>query len=303
MVLARPTTFVSDKQLATQLNDTSEWQKIHTFAYGSVYGCQWLGQSVVVKWCNYTNDDISQEILMNFCLHHPHIVTFYIASPSAIVLERMDCSLASALYNSSLPPPIHVRLQYCTHLVSAVYYLHTFNIIHGDINTDNVLLKSDTLKLSDFNGSFFINAQSTDHICDTDMYLPLCKRNSIYKFCNKEPSDDIYAMVCVMLQIVLWEKDLYKLLKLEFFERNYMKSSDKHAFITDCTTIATDAISQHLTSTNTLTEDIQKIIVDGFNNNYNDTTVYLKHLQSQLCMLHCNSNIQSKVNSNNESQQ
>jgi serine/threonine protein kinase len=292
-VLSRPTTFVSDAKILQQLNKPEEWIKIADFEAGKVYSCRWLGQNVVVKWCNDQNNDLSQEILMNFCLHHPNIVTFYIASPSAIILEQMNCSLAQCLKTRSEPPAFCTRLKYCIDLVNAVYYLHAFDIIHGDINTDNALLKQATLKLSDFNGSFFQSSHSVDHICDTEMYLPLTKRDPSYTHTDKSASDDIYAMICVILQIVTWQKDLYKLLQLEFFEREFMKSTDKPAYIADCNTIAVRSIAENLDA-HVLSCELQQLIQHGFCGIYENSVTFLEQLQEQLCLLNNNINISTE---------
>ena len=168
---------------------------------------------------------------MTSALHHPNIVSFYVASPSAIVLEQLGASLAFVLKHSEEP---HSALKkgWCHDIVSAVRYLHCFDILHGDISTDNFAFSLDgkKLKLIDFGGSV-LGMNNEPRVYRTE-YLPLTMQGSQEQTafsCHV----DVYATCCVLLQVIFWTAELFDVFDLPFFERQYMHATDKKQYLDD----------------------------------------------------------------------
>ena len=90
-------------------------------------------------------------------IRHPNIVQYLglhhdLSSDSPVLLmELMDSSLTRFLENSPNPIPYHVQVNICHDIVIALSFLHSNDIIHRDLSSNNVLLTGDLrAKLSDF---------------------------------------------------------------------------------------------------------------------------------------------------------
>jgi serine/threonine protein kinase len=270
-VLSRPTSFVSDNNLMEQLSPANSWTHVASGGFGNVFLCKWLGVDAICKWNDHQNDIEEddndeflnfEEFILGSSMNHPHVVQFFVASPSAIVMEHMQGGSLSTKIRTCSIPSLEQRTTWCSHLVSAVRYVHTFGVVHGDISVDNVLFTNNhVLKLSDFGASWFACRAETDKIT-TDRYMPLTllapdadiERDLGYH-------TDRYAMVCVILNILDWNSDIYDICGLSFFERGLMQAQDKYKYLTESLSLAVREVWRKLAS---IDEECQKILFQFF---------------------------------------
>ena len=91
-------------------------------------------------------------------LKHPNIVQFLgtVRDPRsqrlALLMELMDESLTRFLERSTGPLPYHTQLNICHDVALALAYLHSKDIIHRDLSSNNVLLigEGSQAKVTDF---------------------------------------------------------------------------------------------------------------------------------------------------------
>ena len=118
-------------------------------------------------------------------IRHPHIVLYLgiYEDPDnglpALLMELMDSSLTHFLESSPQPVPYHVEVNICHNISLALSFLHSNNIIHRDLSSNNVLLIGNVrAKVTDFGMARLhdLNPRETRPtftICPgTDVYMP-----------------------------------------------------------------------------------------------------------------------------------
>ena len=99
-----------------------------------------------------------QECFLLKGIKHPNIVQFLdtFRDPHSqrlvLLMELMDESLTKFLERSTGPLPYHTQLNICHDVALALAYLHSNDIIHRDLSSNNVLLigESNRAKVTDF---------------------------------------------------------------------------------------------------------------------------------------------------------
>ena len=119
-------------------------------------------------------------------IKHPNIVQYlglcedpYTHLP-VLLMELMDDSLTHFLESSPQPLPYHIEVNICHDITLALSFLHSNDIIHRDLSSNNVLMISNVrAKVSDFGMARLgdISLQSTQHLTftmcpGTDVYMP-----------------------------------------------------------------------------------------------------------------------------------
>ena len=119
-------------------------------------------------------------------MRHPNIVQYlgtYRDSADTrlpvLLMELMDDSLTHYLESSPQPIPYHIAVNICHDVTLALSFLHSNNIVHRDLSSNNVLLRGNVLaKVTDFGmarlGDINLHAtRSTSTMCPgTDVYMP-----------------------------------------------------------------------------------------------------------------------------------
>ena len=110
-------------------------------------------------------EQFEQECQFLRMIKHPNIVQFLgtVRDPQsrrlALLMELMDESLTRFLERSTGPLPYHTQLDICHDVALALAYLHSNDIIHRDLSSNNVLLigEGSRAKVTDFGMSKLIS--------------------------------------------------------------------------------------------------------------------------------------------------
>ena len=119
--------------------------------------------------CHFLND-----------MKHPHIVEYLGTSHDpdygllVLLMELMDESLTHFLERSQQPLAYYIEVDLCHDIAQALAYIHSKEIIHRDLSSNNVLLIAGRAKISDFGMSklFDANRRMTP--------LTMCPGNLVY---------------------------------------------------------------------------------------------------------------------------
>ena len=150
-----------------------------TGSYGAVYKAMCDGVSCAGKILHPTffqfNDPGAVTIMRRFeqecsflsSIRHPNIVQ-YLGSyrdPETLLpvllMELMDESLTQFLERLQEPLPYHIQVDLCHDIALALTYLHSNNIIHRDLSSNNVLLTGHRVKVTDFGMAKLFDANHT----------------------------------------------------------------------------------------------------------------------------------------------
>ena len=100
-------------------------------------------------------------------LKHPNIIQYLgthddgPTSCQVLLMELMEESLTSFLERSAPPLPFHTEVNICHDISLALAYLHSNDIIHRDLSSNNVLLTADKrAKVTDFGMSRLANTSA-----------------------------------------------------------------------------------------------------------------------------------------------
>ena len=123
-----------------------------------------------------------QECEFLSAIRHPNIIQYLgvhhdstLQSP-VLLMELMDNCLTNFLENSSEPIPYHVNINICRDVTLALTYLHSNNIVHRDLSSNNVLLTGAVrAKVTDFGMARIcdLSPRAAFTKCPgTDVYMP-----------------------------------------------------------------------------------------------------------------------------------
>ena len=146
-------------------------------------------------------------------IRHPNIVQYlglyqdpYTHLP-VLLMELMDDSLTHFLENSLQPLPYHIQVNLCHDVAMALSFLHSNDIVHRDLSSNNVLMFNNIrAKVSDFGMARLgdISSLSSQHltftVCPgTDVYMPpeAVKEKPVYT-----DKIDCFSFGVVAIQII-----------------------------------------------------------------------------------------------------
>ena len=92
-------------------------------------------------------------------------------------MELMDDSLTHFLETSTQPVPFHIQVTISLDVVTALFFLHSNDVIHRDLSSNNILIIGDGIraKLTDFGmAKLGVNlSQASNTVCPgTNVYMP-----------------------------------------------------------------------------------------------------------------------------------
>ena len=164
-------------------------------SYGAVYKarCDDLlcAAKVLHRALFQTNDPGSRNVLSRFrqeCrflsqIRHPHIVQYLGVwrDPEfqlpILLMELLDESLTKFLERSTTPLPYHIQINIIHDVALALAFLHSKDIVHRDLSSNNVLLiAGQRAKVTDFGMSKLVDTRSLrrtlTHCPGTEVYMP-----------------------------------------------------------------------------------------------------------------------------------
>ena len=145
-------------------------------------------------------------------IQHPNIVQYLCMHQDpdtglpVLLMELMDEGLTHFLKSSPQPIAYHIEVNICHDITLALSFLHSNDIIHRDLSSNNVLLRGNVLaKVTDFGMATLgdLNPQATRNtftMCPgTDVYMPpeAVKDNPVY---NEKV--DCFSFGVITIQIV-----------------------------------------------------------------------------------------------------
>ena len=148
------------------------------------------------------------EFLSGF--RHPHIVQYLGTAKSPersklpiLIMELLDENLTKMLEESTHPLPYYLEVDLCHDIALAVSYLHSNDILHRDLSSNNVLITAGKrAKITDFGMSRLISSTSSSSS------LTICPGASLYMppEARQDPADyteklDCYSQGVIMIQI------------------------------------------------------------------------------------------------------
>ena len=126
-----------------------------------------------------------QECEFMSSMRHPNIVLYLgmhqdtESGLPVLLMELMDESLTLFLESSKQPIPYHIQVNICHDIALALSFLHSNNILHRDLSSNNVLLRGNVLaKVTDFGMARLSEGNRrathlTNTVCPgTDVYMP-----------------------------------------------------------------------------------------------------------------------------------
>ena len=129
-------------------------------------------------------------------IRHPNIVQYLgmfrdtDTRLPVLLMELMDDSLTHFLESSSLPIPYHIQINFCHDIALALSFLHSNNIVHRDLSSNNVLLRGNVIaKVTDFGMARLseINPRAT-HLTST-----MCPGTNVYMPPEAVQDKPVYA--------------------------------------------------------------------------------------------------------------
>ena len=148
------------------------------------------------------------EFLSGF--RHPHIVQYLGTAKCPersklpiLMMEILEENLTTMLANSKQPLPYYLEVDLCHDIALAVSYLHSNDIVHRDLSSNNVLITAGKrAKVTDFGMSRLISAGSSPPlltICPgAPLYMPPEALNESPKYTEKL---DCFSEGVIMIQI------------------------------------------------------------------------------------------------------
>ena len=121
------------------------------------------------KECGYLNSIRHPNIVQCLCIFEDTDTGLPV-----LLMELMDNNLTHFLEGASKPVSYHIQVNICHDITFALSYLHSNDIVHRDLSSNNVLLIGNVrAKLSDFGMAKLGDLSHTFTMCPgTDVYMP-----------------------------------------------------------------------------------------------------------------------------------
>ena len=201
------------QQQQVQIGDLTV-QRNHSIgrgSFGTVYKASYQGTPAAAKYLHHPVRDyesFKDELETLQELTHPNLVAYQTVTmcpgPQSkrrpiLVMELMEQSLTQYLEEAENNIPVHLQVNLCLDITFALAYLHSQQIVHGHLTSNNVLLVGTTAKVAEFGLSKLLDTQSS--VTQPDLYLPPEVRVT-HQFSEKS---DIFSLGVLLIQIVTRE--------------------------------------------------------------------------------------------------
>ncbi|EAN86563.1 protein kinase, putative [Trypanosoma cruzi] len=154
-----------ERERILTLRQDSPWTKgklLGRGSFGAVYEAMsdLTGGKMAVKMfyfsadCDESINKLLNEIRIMCSLNHPNIVHYFHCERKEnninLFMELCDASLGEIIIGRKPVPPTLTVVQILRQVLTALTYLHTRGVAHRDVKPQNILLKGDTIKITDF---------------------------------------------------------------------------------------------------------------------------------------------------------
>jgi serine/threonine protein kinase len=189
--------------------------------FGKVFTGIFKGQYVAIKKLHEDNMQANQDLmkeLKSMCYPAKNILPLlsFCLNPPCLISQYMENgSLRRKLEDRKNPLSWAQRLNIALGISTGLRHLHEYDIVHGDIKSDNILLdKHLEPKIGDFGSARFLYSDSTpeeteetithivvQHQVGTEKYLPKWYKTGRTEVAVRKPVD-IYSFGIVLLEIL-----------------------------------------------------------------------------------------------------
>lgn len=192
--------------------------KIGEGGYGSIYRAVLRHTQVAIKMLHSHSlqgpSEFQQEVNVLSKLRHPNLVTLIGACPEAwiLVYEYLTCgSLEDRLNCKDNTPPLswQTRIRIAAELCSVLIFLHSCNVVHGDLKPANLLLDANFVsKLSDFGicrvlSQNEFSSNNTTLCCRTDPKGTFAYMDPEFIDTGElTPKSDVYSFGIILLRLL-----------------------------------------------------------------------------------------------------
>ena len=135
--------------------------------YGPVYSGVWhQGESSIpcaIKFPNcqppsglQASTRVKREAELALTLGHPNVVQHLEVVLDSnthmpiFLMELMESNLTQYLQNTTTGLPLHTQINLCCDIAFGLAYLHSHSIVHGNLTSNNILMKGEGAKITDF---------------------------------------------------------------------------------------------------------------------------------------------------------
>jgi serine/threonine protein kinase len=130
-------------------NDLKIGDEIGRGAFSTVYRGLYRGESVAIKKIALTGKDadksLTSEVALLASLRHPNLIKYFgaavVGREAFIVTELMNGgNLSAVLRRVDVPLSWRLRIRIARSIMAGIQFLHSNELVHRDIKTENVLL-------------------------------------------------------------------------------------------------------------------------------------------------------------------